>query len=111
MLAARRAELGHRPARSRSAGPLLLNIRDQTGAALIVIEHDMPLIRSVSDRLVALELGEVIAEGDPDTVIHDPRVVEGYLGGTLEVIERSGWCSHPSRPRTPKKPAARKVAG
>lgn len=75
---------------AEALAPLLLNIRDQTGAALIVIEHDMPLIREVSDRLVALELGEVVAIGDPDSVIHDPRVVEGYLGGTLEVIERSG---------------------
>ncbi len=75
---------------AEALGPLLLNIRDQTGAALIVIEHDMPLIRSISDRLVALELGEIVAMGDPDSVIHDPRVVEGYLGGTLEVIERSG---------------------
>ncbi|MEY2425900.1 MAG: hypothetical protein QOI61_1472 [Actinomycetota bacterium] len=75
---------------AEALAPLLLNIRDQTNAALIVIEHDMPLIRSISDRLVALELGQVVAEGTPDAVIHDPRVVEGYLGGTLEVIERSG---------------------
>jgi branched-chain amino acid transport system ATP-binding protein len=75
---------------AEALAPLLLNIRDRTNAALIVIEHDMPLIRAISDRLVALELGQVVAEGDPDSVIHDPRVVEGYLGGSIEVIERSG---------------------
>jgi branched-chain amino acid transport system ATP-binding protein len=95
---------------SEALAPLLLNIRDETQAALIVIEHDMPLIRAISDRLVALELGEVVAEGDPDTVIHDPRVVEGYLGGTIEVIERSGagGGSKADKPVATKKVAAAK---
>ncbi|MEY2469597.1 MAG: hypothetical protein QOF21_2295, partial [Actinomycetota bacterium] len=94
---------------AEALAPLLLNIRDTTGAALIVIEHDMPLIRAISDRLVALELGQVAAEGDPDTVIHDPRVVEGYLGGTLEVIERSGMVSVPAKKRAVKRVAAKRV--
>jgi ABC-type branched-subunit amino acid transport system ATPase component/ABC-type branched-subunit amino acid transport system permease subunit len=93
---------------AEALAPLLLNIRDQTNAALIVIEHDMPLIRSVSDRLVALALGQLVAEGSPDEVIHDPRVVEGYLGGTLEVIERSGVVGAPAKP-APAKRAAKKV--
>jgi ABC-type branched-subunit amino acid transport system ATPase component/ABC-type branched-subunit amino acid transport system permease subunit len=71
-------------------GPALLDIRDKTGAALIVIEHDMPLITSISDELIALELGAVIARGTPDEVINDPRVIEGYLGGSEDVILRSG---------------------
>jgi ABC-type branched-subunit amino acid transport system ATPase component/branched-subunit amino acid ABC-type transport system permease component len=75
---------------TEALGPLLLDIRDKTGAALVVIEHDMPLICGVSDELIALELGAVIARGQPDDVINDPRVVEGYLGGTEEVIFRSG---------------------
>jgi ABC-type branched-subunit amino acid transport system ATPase component/branched-subunit amino acid ABC-type transport system permease component len=75
---------------TEALGPLLLDIRRQTGAAMIVIEHDMPLITSISDELVALELGAVIATGTPDEVIHDPQVVEGYLGGTEEIIRRSG---------------------
>jgi ABC-type glutathione transport system ATPase component len=97
---------------SEALAPLLLNIRDETQAALIVIEHDMPLIRAISDRLVALELGEVVAEGDPDSVIHDPRVVEGYLGGTIEVIERSGagGGSKADKPVATKKVAAAKKA-
>ena len=75
---------------TEALGPVLLDIRDKTGAALVVIEHDMPLICGVSDELVALELGAVIARGQPNEVINDPRVVEGYLGGTEEVILRSG---------------------
>ena len=46
--------------------PLLLRIRDETGASLVVIEHDMPLVRSVADRLVAMDQGAVIADGRPD---------------------------------------------
>jgi ABC-type hemin transport system ATPase subunit len=57
---------------------------------MVVIEHDMPLITGISDELVALEVGSVIARGAPDDVVRDPRVVEGYLGQTEEVIKRSG---------------------
>jgi branched-chain amino acid transport system ATP-binding protein len=84
---------------TEALGDVLLDIRDKTGAAMLVIEHDMPLITSISDELMALELGEVVARGEPDAVINDPRVIEGYLGGTEEVIQRSG----PTR----KKPRAR----
>ena len=50
----------------------------------------MPLITSISDRMLALELGSVLVEGDPDAVINDPQVVSSYLGTTTEVINRSG---------------------
>ena len=75
---------------TEALGPLLLRIREQTGATLLVIEHDVPLLLSVADRMVALDLGEVVAEGDPDYVLHHPRVVESYLGTKEEVIARSG---------------------
>ena len=75
---------------TEALGPVLLNIRDQLGAALVVIEHDMPLITEVSDKLIALELGAVIAEGPPDEVVRDPQVVAGYLGQSDAVINRSG---------------------
>jgi ABC-type branched-subunit amino acid transport system ATPase component len=57
---------------------------------LIVIEHDMPFIRSISDRLYCLEAGRVIAEGDPDAVCADPRVVASYLGTDERAVARSG---------------------
>ena len=75
---------------TEALGPLLLKLRDDTGCALLVIEHDMPLLSSVCDRLVALELGRVIAEGTPEDVLHDDRVVRSYLGGDPNAVQRSG---------------------
>jgi branched-chain amino acid transport system ATP-binding protein len=87
-------------------GPVLLDIRDQTDAALVVIEHDMPLITSISDELLALDLGSVVVRGASDDVINHPRVVEGYLGGREEVIQRSGT-ARPRKRATKRKAAAR----
>ena len=75
---------------TEALGPLLRTIQKETGCALLVIEHDMPLITGISDRMIALELGAPIAEGTPDEVINDPRVVSSYLGGDMATINRSG---------------------
>ncbi len=61
-------------------GPLLREIRRERDAAMIVIEHDMPLIMSISDRVYCLELGRVIARGSPAEVRNDRMVVASYLG-------------------------------
>jgi ABC-type branched-subunit amino acid transport system ATPase component len=70
-------------------GPLLLRIRKELDASLLVIEHDMPLIMSISDRVYCLEAGRVIAEGTPDVVRHDPAVVASYLGTDQRALQRS----------------------
>ncbi|MCW2570850.1 MAG: hypothetical protein JWO88_908 [Frankiales bacterium] len=70
--------------------PLLERIRSETGCAMLIIEHDMPLITSVSDRLLALELGRVIAEGTPAEVVRNPRVIASYLGEDEAAVARSG---------------------
>jgi branched-chain amino acid transport system ATP-binding protein len=75
---------------TEALGPLLLRIREATGASLLVIEHDMPLVTSISDEMLALDLGRVIARGEPQDVVNDPAVVESYLGGSEDVIARSG---------------------
>jgi hypothetical protein len=50
----------------------------------------MPLVSAISDELVALELGAVIAQGAPDGVLRHPRVIESYLGTNEAAIRRSG---------------------
>ena len=75
---------------TEALGPLLLRLRDETGCALLVIEHDMPLVTSISDRMLALDLGRVIAEGTPAEVVSHPVVVASYLGTDQVAIQRSG---------------------
>jgi branched-chain amino acid transport system ATP-binding protein len=75
---------------TEALGPLLQRIREETGCAMLVIEHDMPLITALSDEIVALDLGSVVLQGTPDVVMSDPRVITSYLGGDLAAIERSG---------------------
>jgi len=65
-------------------GPLLKRVQAETGCGLVVIEHDMKLIRSISDRLVAMDLGRVLLSGAPEEVLSDDRVVTAYLGGAVQ---------------------------
>jgi ABC-type branched-subunit amino acid transport system ATPase component/ABC-type branched-subunit amino acid transport system permease subunit len=70
-------------------GPLIQEIRREMGASMLIIEHDMPLIMSISDRVYCLEAGSIIAEGDPEAVRNDPLVVASYLGTDERAIDRS----------------------
>jgi len=67
-------------AEAEALGPVLKGIRDATGAALVVVEHDVPLLRATCDRLIALDAGRIIAVGSPAEVLDDPVVVRAYLG-------------------------------
>ena len=78
-------------------GPLMRRVQSQLGCAILIIEHDMPLIMSLSDRVYAMEAGRVIAAGDPATVRSDPRVIASYLGTDEAAIARSGTFVGPSR--------------
>jgi branched-chain amino acid transport system ATP-binding protein len=62
--------------------PLLLATRERFGCGVVVIEHDITLMRRVADRIAALDAGEVVAVGSADEVLHHPRVIESYLGAT-----------------------------
>jgi ABC-type branched-subunit amino acid transport system ATPase component len=71
-------------------GPLLRRIRDELDCAILIVEHDMPLLMGLCDRMYALETGVVIAEGTPDEIRQNPRVVASYLGTEESAITRSG---------------------
>ncbi len=75
---------------SEAFGPLILRIRDELHASLLVIEHDMPVIMGISDRVYCLEAGRMLCEGTPDEVRNDPKVIASYLGTDERAIQRSG---------------------
>ena len=58
----------------------ILDIRTEKGIPIIIIEHDMEVVMDISDRIVVLEWGRVIAEGTPESIRSNPKVVNAYLG-------------------------------
>src|SRR5204862_6929523 len=69
-------------AEAEALGPVLKGIRDATGAALVLVEHDVPLLRATCDRLIALDAGRIIAVGTPAEVLDDLTVGRAYRGAT-----------------------------
>jgi ABC-type branched-subunit amino acid transport system ATPase component len=71
-------------------GPMLRRIRDQLDCSILIVEHDMPLLMGLCDRVYAMESGRVIATGTPEEIRNDPAVIASYLGTNSAAIERSG---------------------
>ncbi len=71
---------GMNPAETQEITELIGKLREEAGHTILVIEHDMHVVEGISDRVVALDHGEKIAEGSFDAVATNPRVVEAYLG-------------------------------
>jgi branched-chain amino acid transport system permease protein len=65
---------------TQALGALLRRVRDRTGCAIVIVAHDVPLLLAIADRLVAMDLGRIIADGPPADVVRHPAVVSSYLG-------------------------------
>ncbi|MGO9854913.1 MAG: ABC transporter permease subunit [Acidimicrobiales bacterium] len=84
-------------------GPLILRLASALEASVLIIEHDMPMLMSVSDRVYCMEMGKIIASGLPGSVRSDPDVIASYLGTVPAAINRSGSAS-PTRSTSPDGP-------
>jgi len=73
--------------------PAIREIQAHLGASVVIIDHDIPMIGAIVDRLYVLAAGSVIAEGHPDEVRRDPEVVRAYLGTDERAIRRSAYTS------------------
>jgi branched-chain amino acid transport system ATP-binding protein len=71
---------GMNPQETIEAIKLLRRIRDEKGITILLIEHDMRVVMSISERITVMDYGEKIAEGTPEEIRTNQRVIEAYLG-------------------------------
>jgi branched-chain amino acid transport system ATP-binding protein len=67
-------------AETEAMAPVLLETKRRLDCSMILIEHDMGLLRQLADRAIALDAGAVVTTGNPEDVLNHPYVIESYLG-------------------------------
>jgi len=75
---------GMNPKETEDLDRLIKTIRDEDGIAILLIEHDMKLVMSISDRIYVVDYGEMIAQGKPSEIAADPKVIKAYLGESFD---------------------------
>ena len=71
---------GMNPQETHELDALITRIRDEEKVAILLIEHDMKLVMNISDRIYVMEYGKEIAQGTPQQIKENPKVIEAYLG-------------------------------
>jgi branched-chain amino acid transport system ATP-binding protein len=75
---------GMNPNETRRLDDLIVRIRDNEGISILLIEHDMSLVMSLSERIYVMDYGKLIAEGSPSEIKNDPVVIKAYLGEDID---------------------------
>jgi branched-chain amino acid transport system ATP-binding protein len=75
---------GMNPQETQELDELIVRIRDEEGISILLIEHDMKLVMSLSDRIYVVDYGKLIANGTPDQIKNDPAVIKAYLGEEID---------------------------
>jgi len=97
---------------TEALGPLLLRVKRETDATILMIEHDMPLVMGLADWIYCLDAGRNLASGSPDAVQAHPAVIEAYLGTAREqqlVAAQTGGAGGTGGARGAVRPARREA--
>ena len=75
---------GMNPKETTELDELITRIRDEDGISILLIEHDMKLVMSISERIYVLDYGQMIAQGTPKEIVENPNVIKAYLGEAFD---------------------------